>query len=86
MRVARCKPCAANPLLPLRRCSPAPRPDGGRDELSRLHPSVDFLLGAALGPHPLLDELVAERIRELDPRDPHNAAARVDVSFGFFRD
>jgi sirohydrochlorin ferrochelatase len=46
-----------------------------RDELSRLHPSVDFLLGAALGPHPLLDELVAERIRELDPRDPHNAAA-----------
>ena len=46
---------------------------GARDELCRLHPSVDFRLGAPLGPHPLLDELVAERIRELDPRDPHNA-------------
>jgi sirohydrochlorin ferrochelatase len=44
-----------------------------RDELSRLYPSVDFRLGAPLGPHPLLDDLVAERIRELDPRDPSNA-------------
>jgi sirohydrochlorin ferrochelatase len=46
-----------------------------RAELSRLYPSVDFRLGAPLGPHPVLDELVAERIRELDPRDPHNAVA-----------
>jgi sirohydrochlorin ferrochelatase len=44
-----------------------------RDELCRLHPAVDFRLGAPLGPHPLLDELVAERIRELDPRDLSNA-------------
>jgi sirohydrochlorin ferrochelatase len=44
-----------------------------RDELCRLYPSVDFRLGAPLGPHPLLDELVAERIRELDPRDRYNA-------------
>jgi len=41
-----------------------------RDELSRLHPSVDFRLGSPLGPHPLLDQLVVERIRELDPLDP----------------
>jgi sirohydrochlorin ferrochelatase len=46
-----------------------------RDELRRLHPSVDFRLGAALGPHPLLDELVAERIRELDLGDAHIAAS-----------
>jgi sirohydrochlorin ferrochelatase len=44
-----------------------------RDELCRLHPSVEFRLGAPLGPHPLLDELVAVRILELDPRDPSNA-------------
>jgi sirohydrochlorin ferrochelatase len=37
-----------------------------RDEFSRRHPNVEFLLGAPLGPHPLLDELVATRIRELD--------------------
>ncbi len=38
-----------------------------RDELNRRHPSVKFILGSPLGPHPLLDELVSERIRELDP-------------------
>jgi sirohydrochlorin ferrochelatase len=38
-----------------------------RDELNRRHPGVEFILGSALGPHPLLDDLVAERIRELDP-------------------
>jgi sirohydrochlorin ferrochelatase len=37
-----------------------------RDELNRRHPEVEFILGPPLGPHPLLDDLVAERIRELD--------------------
>jgi sirohydrochlorin ferrochelatase len=41
-----------------------------RDDLSRRHPNVEFRLGAALGPHPLLDQLVATRIRELDARSP----------------
>jgi sirohydrochlorin ferrochelatase len=36
-----------------------------RDELSRRHRQVQFHLGAPLGPHPLLDQLVAIRIREL---------------------
>jgi sirohydrochlorin ferrochelatase len=40
-----------------------------RDELSRRHPNVEFCLGSPLGPHPLLDDLVAERIRELDPQN-----------------
>jgi sirohydrochlorin ferrochelatase len=38
-----------------------------RHNLSRRHPDVEFRLGPPLGPHPLLDQLVAERIRELDP-------------------
>jgi sirohydrochlorin ferrochelatase len=37
-----------------------------RDALARRHPGVEFRLGAPLGPHPLLDQLVAARIRELD--------------------
>jgi sirohydrochlorin ferrochelatase len=37
-----------------------------RDELSQRHTDVEFQLAAPLGPHPLLDELVAMRIRELD--------------------
>jgi len=37
-----------------------------RDELSRRHPDLQFQLAAPLGPHPLLDELVVMRIRELD--------------------
>jgi sirohydrochlorin ferrochelatase len=41
-----------------------------RDELNRRHPDVQFVLGSPLGPHPLLDQLVAERIRELDPAEP----------------
>ena len=36
------------------------------DELGRSHPQVEFKLGPALGPHPLLDELVAERVRQTD--------------------
>jgi sirohydrochlorin ferrochelatase len=37
-----------------------------RDELSRRNPGVEFRLGPALGPHPLLDQLVAIRVRDLD--------------------
>jgi sirohydrochlorin ferrochelatase len=37
-----------------------------RVELSEAHPDVDFELAPPLGPHPLLDELVATRIRELE--------------------
>ena len=36
-----------------------------RDELARRYPDVDFRLGPPLGPHPLLDSLVAARVREL---------------------
>jgi sirohydrochlorin ferrochelatase len=36
-----------------------------RDELSARFPEVEFRLGPPLGPHPLIDELVAARIREL---------------------
>ena len=37
-----------------------------RDELQVRHPGVAFRLGSPLGPHPLLDLLVAARIRELE--------------------
>jgi sirohydrochlorin ferrochelatase len=37
-----------------------------RDEMSRRHSGVEFLLGSPLGPHPLLDHLVAIRVRELE--------------------
>jgi sirohydrochlorin ferrochelatase len=37
-----------------------------RDALASRHPSVVFVLGPPLGPHPLLDRLVAERARETD--------------------
>ncbi|HZW30075.1 MAG TPA: CbiX/SirB N-terminal domain-containing protein [Isosphaeraceae bacterium] len=51
-----------------------------RDELSRRHPKVEFRLGSPLGPHPLLDSLVAARIRELEgtgsvsPTNPRHVA------------
>jgi sirohydrochlorin ferrochelatase len=35
-----------------------------RDELAARHPGVEFRLGPPLGPHPLLDALVTDRIRE----------------------
>jgi sirohydrochlorin ferrochelatase len=41
-----------------------------RDELSSRHPQVEFRLGSPLGPHPLLDSLVAARIRELEGEIP----------------
>lgn len=37
-----------------------------RDALAERHPAVDFRLGQALGPHSLLEELVAVRVRELE--------------------
>jgi sirohydrochlorin ferrochelatase len=37
-----------------------------RDALKARHRYVEFHLGLPLGPHPLLDELVSTRIRELD--------------------
>ncbi len=37
-----------------------------RDEMGRRRPDVEFLLGSPLGPHPLLDQLVAIRVRELE--------------------
>jgi sirohydrochlorin ferrochelatase len=47
-----------------------------RDELSRSFPAVEFRLGPPLGPHPLLDELVAARIGEL----ARGEAAPISVS------
>jgi sirohydrochlorin ferrochelatase len=41
-----------------------------RDELEARHPEVTFRLGAPLGPHALLDELVALRIGEVDAASP----------------
>ena len=37
-----------------------------REVLRRRHPGVEFRLGPPLGPHPLLEELVAERIRQVE--------------------
>ena len=37
-----------------------------RDELATKFPHISFRLGQPLGPHTLLDNLVRERIRELD--------------------
>src|SRR5947209_1511892 len=36
-----------------------------RDALGRRHPAVEFRLGAPLGPDPLLERLVADRVRQL---------------------
>jgi sirohydrochlorin ferrochelatase len=36
-----------------------------RDELASRRPDVEFVLGAPLGPHPLLDDLVEVRIDEI---------------------
>ena len=37
-----------------------------RDALAARHPRVEFRLGTTLGPHPLLDEIVASRVREIE--------------------
>jgi len=41
-----------------------------RDTLSACHPGVAFLLGAPLGPHSLLQDLVMQRVRELEADGP----------------
>jgi sirohydrochlorin ferrochelatase len=48
-----------------------------RNELERVHPRVEFRLGPPLGPHPLLDDLVAERIHQVDVQERESAS---DVS------
>jgi sirohydrochlorin ferrochelatase len=40
-----------------------------RDDLAARHPDVEFRLGPPLGPHPTLDDLVAERAADLDSAD-----------------
>jgi sirohydrochlorin ferrochelatase len=37
-----------------------------RDALRARYSGIDFRLGPALGPHPLLDELIGQRIRQTD--------------------
>jgi sirohydrochlorin ferrochelatase len=49
-----------------------------RDELSRLHPGVEFRLGPPLGPHPLLDALVAARIAEMERAEVPPISASTD--------
>jgi sirohydrochlorin ferrochelatase len=46
-----------------------------RDDLRRGHPRVEFRLGPPLGPHPLLDDLVAERIHQVDTGEDARAIA-----------
>lgn len=46
-----------------------------RDRLRERHPGVEFRLGPALGPHPSLDQLIAERVRQTDSSDPEPASA-----------
>jgi sirohydrochlorin ferrochelatase len=46
-----------------------------RDALRAAYPGVEFRLGPALGPHPLLEELVAARITQLDDDDSAPAFA-----------
>jgi sirohydrochlorin ferrochelatase len=48
---------------------------GARDALKGRHPGVEFRLGPALGPDPLLERLVAERIHRLDSHDEAPALA-----------
>ncbi|WP_435017784.1 sirohydrochlorin chelatase [Tundrisphaera sp. TA3] len=46
-----------------------------RDDLSARHPGVEFRLGPPLGPDPLLDDLVAKRVADLDGPGPAPAFA-----------
>jgi sirohydrochlorin ferrochelatase len=51
-----------------------------RAELSRRQPRIVFLLAPPLGPHPLLDQLVYERIRELECADRQIPEKRLSSS------
>ena len=46
-----------------------------RDDLVARHPGVEFRLGPPLGPDPLLEDLVAKRVAELDGPGPAPAFA-----------
>jgi sirohydrochlorin ferrochelatase len=46
-----------------------------RDELSARHPGVSFTLGKSLGPDPLLDRLVIERVRQTEGEAPQRTIA-----------
>ncbi len=51
-----------------------------RDTLMAVHPGVDFVLGAPLGPHPLLQQLVMERVRELETLGPPDLAPAAEMA------
>jgi sirohydrochlorin ferrochelatase len=53
-----------------------------RDEVRRRHPGVEFRLGSALGPHPLLDDLVGERIRQVAADPSPESGKRYDQDGG----
>jgi sirohydrochlorin ferrochelatase len=51
-----------------------------RDALARKHSHVEFRLGPALGPHPLLEQLVLLRIVQLDSDDSDGAIESLSKS------
>lgn len=51
-----------------------------RDDLKARHPGVEFVLGAPLGPHPMLQELVLERVRELEADGPPDLAPAAEMA------
>ena len=51
-----------------------------RDALRAAHPGVEFVLGAPLGPHPLLQALVLERVRELETDGPPELAPAAEMA------
>src|SRR5690348_4425074 len=55
-----------------------------RDDLRSRHPTVAFQLGSPLGPDPLLDRLVAERIAQLDMGDEPPARATFHDMVSFY--
>ena len=57
-----------------------------RSSACRYPDKVEFRLGPPLGPHPLLDDLVAARIQELDPGGPPaRRGSRLLNKLGFSR-
>ncbi len=51
-----------------------------RDDLRKRYPQIEFRLGPALGPHPLLEQLVLERIRSVAETE-HNPFEHDPESF-----
>src|SRR5512135_793374 len=54
-----------------------------RDALRRRHPQVEFRLGAPLGPHPLLDDLVSQRIRQTDTDEAAAFATSAELALRY---